>query len=179
MISWQRVRSASPRERRYRQALSLWITAGLAATLASAVIQPRPFLVYNPSPSVPIGFYRIDPPGNPKRGDLVLARLPDDMRKLADQRRYVPATVPVLKVVAALTGDEVCAETDRVLINGQEVGIRKPFDRKGRPMPWWTGCIRLQTQEVFLLNRTSPDSFDSRYFGVTARASIIGKAFPL
>jgi conjugative transfer signal peptidase TraF len=179
MISWQRARPASPRERRYRQALSLWITAGLAAILVSAVIQPRPLLVYNPSPSVRVGFYRIDAPGNPRRGGLVLARLPDDMRKLADQRRYVPATVPVLKVVAALSGDEVCAETGRIRINGQEVGIRQRLDRNGRPMPWWTGCVRLQSNEVFLLNGMSPHSFDGRYFGITDRASIIGKAFPL
>ena len=179
MILWQLARPASRRERRQQSALTLLVTSAVAALVLPAVMQPRPLLVYNPSPSVPVGFYRIEALKDPKRGDLVLARLPDDMRELADQRRYVPATVPVLKTVAALGGDEVCANIDRVLINGREVGTRKLKDRTGRPMPWWTGCRRLLAAEVFLLNGPSPASFDSRYFGVTDRASIIGKAFPL
>lgn len=179
MILWQRTRPVSPRERRLQWTVSLMVKAALAALLLPVITPPRPVLVYNPSPSVPIGFYRIEAPNGSKRGDLVLARLPDDMRQLADHRRYIPATVPVLKTVAALSGDEVCANIDRVVINGREVGTRRRIDRIGRAMPWWTGCRRLRADEVFLLNGPSPNSFDGRYFGVTDRASIIGKAHPL
>lgn len=179
MILWQRARPLTPCERRRRLALGLLMKAAISAVLLSAVIQPRPVLVYNPSPSVPIGFYRIDAPVDLKRGDLVLAQLPGAMRRLANQRRYVPATVPVLKAVAAVPGDEVCANADRIEINGGLIGIRKRFDHAGRLMPRWEGCRRLAPDELFLFNASSAHSFDGRYFGVLKRSAIIGKARPL
>jgi conjugative transfer signal peptidase TraF len=179
MILWQPARPDTPHERRYKFGLSLLMKGGVGAILLSAVLHPRPILVYNPSPSVPVGFYTVSPPVDVKRNDLVLVTLPATMRRLADQRGYVPATVPVLKVVAARDGDEVCADLETIRINGRSVGTRLRFDHLGRAMPGWQGCRRLRSDEVFLFNETSPNSFDGRYFGVTKRKAIIGRAQPL
>lgn len=179
MIRWQPTRADTASARRRRLLLSLMIKAGIAAILVSAFIHPRPVLVYNPSPSVPIGFYLLAAPEALVRGDLVLAPLPDPIHTWADKRGYVPATVPVLKQVAALAGDEVCATGPTVRINGQTVATRLRSDRAGRGLPWWEGCRRLTSGEVFLFNAASHQSFDGRYFGVTKRTAIIGKAHRL
>ena len=42
-------------------------------------------------------------------------------------------------------------------------------------MPRWTGCRRLSGGEYFLL-MDSPLSFDGRYFGVTQRKDLVGRA---
>ncbi len=49
------------------------------------------------------------------------------------------------------------------------------FDRRGRPLPNWTGCRTLAEDEVFLLMEGVPDSFDGRYFGPVPMTAIIGK----
>jgi conjugative transfer signal peptidase TraF len=174
MILWQ----PAPLRRR-RLVIGLTMKAGLAAIALSAGLHPRPWLVYNASASVPIGFYRIDAPISLKTGDLVLANLPPDMRGLANDRRYLPASVPVLKSIAAVSGDEVCATGHRIVINGREVAERLSRDRANREMPWWEGCRRLQANDLFLLNATSVHSFDGRYTGVVSVSEVIGKARPL
>ncbi|HEY0106773.1 MAG TPA: S26 family signal peptidase [Rhizomicrobium sp.] len=54
-----------------------------------------------------------------------------------------------------------------------------PRDHKLRPLPAWSGCRRLGSNDLFLLMGHIPDSFDGRYFGVTPRTSLIGKLVPL
>jgi conjugative transfer signal peptidase TraF len=148
----------------------------LLATSASLVSTPR--LVWNASASAPIGFYwRVT--RAPSRGDLVLARAPLWARNLAAQRRYLPLNVPIVKRVAAVAGDVVCASGDALFIDGRLVAHRPTSDRMGRPLPQWEGCEILSAGEFFLLMAEAPDSFDGRYFGVTERRNIIGRLVPL
>ncbi len=137
---------------------------------------PYPWLVYNPSESVPVGFYWITPTESPKIGDLVLMQTPASVAGLADQRRYLPRHVPMLKYVAALSGDRVCAWADVISINGKPVAKRLARDHLGRAMPWWNGCKTLGTDDMFVLNPLAPLSFDGRYFGVVSTRLILGKA---
>ena len=141
---------------------------------------PRPpvFLAYNPTESAPVGFYTVQPSAGVRVGDQVLSGLPRQTAELADRRRYVPATTPVLKTVAAGTGAVVCRLGAVVTINGRAVVQARTRDHAGRPLPVWSGCRRLGVGEVFLLGRR-PDSFDGRYFGPTERALILGTARPL
>ncbi|BEV12075.1 S26 family signal peptidase [Asticcacaulis sp. DW145] len=167
-----------------RSSRSRWRVTGLS--VAALVVlglstqrQTPPWLIYNASPSVPIGLYFVAPVRELEMGDLVVARLPQAARELADVRRYVPATVPVLKHVAAIGGDAVCAMDADIRINGKQVATRRERDRLNRPLPWWRSCRRLRSDEVFLLNPSAPDSFDSRYFGPVSLDHVIGKARPL
>jgi type IV secretory pathway protease TraF len=59
------------------------------------------------------------------------------------------------------------------------VAHRLGVDRKGRPLPAWTGCRTVFGDQVFLLNDSAPDSFDGRYFGPTDRRGIVGRLVPL
>ena len=109
----------------------------------------------------------------------MLAELPDAARRLAAERGYLPAGVPLVKRVAALAGDMVCGAGAAIRINGRQVAERLSADLRGRPLPAWEGCRLLHGGEVFLLMEGVPDSFDGRYFGPVETTAIIGRLVPL
>ncbi|CDX12619.1 Peptidase S26, conserved region [Mesorhizobium plurifarium] len=151
---------------------------GLGLIGFSAFAKPSPWLVWNASASAPVGLYRVVA-GNPARGDLVLARAPDFVADLAAQRGYLPRNVPLVKHVAALPREHVCAFNEAIIIGGKIVARRLATDSQGRTLPWWNDCRALSGNEVFLLNGGAPRSFDSRYFGPVPTQNIIGRLVPL
>jgi conjugative transfer signal peptidase TraF len=144
-----------------------------------AVGRPAPLLIYNASASARIGFYRVLPAAPPRRGDLVLVHPPEAARRLATDRGYLPAGVPLVKRVAALSGDTVCAAMQAISINGAAVATRLSADAAARPLPAWSGCHLLGPGELFLLMADVPDSFDSRYFGPVSIGAVVGRLAPL
>jgi len=161
------------------------MAAGLAALFAPGLLravspQPAavPRLVYNATDSVPRGFYVIaaQPPGV---GDLILTRLPASAARLAAERGYLPAGVPLIKPIAASYGDHVCVRDGKVRINGHVVARTLAADSKDRPLAAWSGCRLLAEGEWFLLSTDNPASFDSRYFGPIPRIAAYGLAVPL
>lgn len=152
------------------------LTAAVIGAVAATLIAPvRPRLVWNGSASAPPGLYLVGDPGDVRRGDMVIAWLPSAHRKFAARRHYLPANVPLVKRVAAVSGDRVCARDRTITVNGRRVATGRERDGQGRPMPGWAGCVTLGEGALFLL-MNAPDSFDGRYFGATARMQVIGKA---
>ena len=90
---------------------------------------------------------------------------PDSVRQLADERRYLPVNVALIKRILGAKGDIVCAVGDVIFINDRLVVNRLMSDRLGRTLPRWSGCHLLDTDEAFLLMEDVSGSFDSRYFG--------------
>jgi type IV secretory pathway protease TraF len=80
--------------------------------------------------------------------------------------------------VAAGAGDVVCRHGALITINGRAVAQARLTDTAGRPLPAWSGCIRLADTQVFVL-AVDPDSFDSRYFGPVDGANVLGTASPV
>lgn len=152
---------------------------GIAALGSTEIAHPMPRLVWNATPSAPVGLYRVEPAIALLRGDFVLAWPPDAARRLAAVRGYLPANVPLVKRVAALAGDTVCRAQARVTINGITVATALRADSHGRSLPHWRGCRTLRLNRVLLLMPSVVDSFDSRYFGPIATSAIIGKLVPL
>ena len=148
---------------------------GASALSAASLISGHPRVIYNASASVPLGFYVVTPDKALRRGDLVLVHTPAQVRDLADRRHYLPRTVPMLKHVAALNGDVVCASGTMIFINGNWRAERESLDHLGRELPTWQGCRTLGAKDLFLLNPDVRDSFDGRYFGVVDRGLGIGK----
>lgn len=148
---------------------------GLTATI---VFPPRPILVWNASASAPIGLYRISPVHRARAGDMVIARPPGRYRSFAARRHYLPANVPLVKRIAAASGDIVCASGHEIIVNERRVAERRPRDGKGRLMPWWSGCVTLRPGSLFLL-MDDPASFDGRYFGPTEPRDVLGQARPI
>ncbi|MCL4777300.1 MAG: S26 family signal peptidase [Gammaproteobacteria bacterium] len=173
-----------PRSRlRARLVLTGLSACGLAALAWASFVQPDARVIYNPSDSVPVGWYRVDPPRH--RADLlpvdsiVLTRLPHGAAELAAQRGYLPAHVPLLKRVGAVAPQQVCVVGRNVRIDGVPAADALPADRWGRPLPSWQECRQLRSGELFLLSVTNPASFDSRYFGPIAASDVIGVAHPV
>jgi len=162
---------------RPRQILAL-TAFGLGLIGLASLGRPAPWLVWNASASAPIGLYRVLS-GEAERGDMVLVRTPESIRRLAAERGYLPLNVPLVKRVVALGGDTICAIGNAIFVAGRPVATRLDDDRMGRPLPRWNGCRRLGDGEVFLLMEGVPDSFDGRYFGPVPVAAIIGRLAPL
>ena len=149
--------------------------SGCTLVLGSILLPPRPLLIWNASASAPVGLYLVSAPTKIEPGDMVAADLAQPYATFADQRHYLPHGVPLIKRVAAIEHDIVCADADGVWVNGRWLVGRKMTDAVGRPMPSWTGCQYLGEGDVFLLMEEHVDSFDGRYSGVTAPQNIIGK----
>ena len=178
----------SPRARlRARLVLAGLSACGLAALAWASFVHPLPRLTYNPSDSVAVGWYRVDPLDHrtsspPRRlevGSIVLVPLPAEAAALAAQRGYLPTRIPLLKRVGAVAPQEVCIADGSVRINGVPSAAVLPADRWGRPLPSWEQCRHLRPGELFLLSVTNPASFDSRYFGPIAASTVIGTAQPI
>ena len=166
---------AGRRRRRRRLLIAALISSTAGPLAASALWRPPILLVWNASASAPIGFYRLRGDAPVRRRDMVIAWTPEPARSLAARRHYLPANVPLVKRVAAVAGDRVCALGKLISINGKAVAIRRKSDAAGRPMPWLSGCRVLRHDEYFLL-MDNPLSFDGRYFGVTRRQELVGRA---
>lgn len=146
--------------------------AVMALTLlaSAAGLTPTLFLV-NESSSMPRGLYLRALGHRPTLGDVVAAR-PGPAAKVYLKSLGAPDDARLLKRVAALAGDVVCADGDEVRLPSRAVtALRR--DRRGRPLPRWTGCLVLASGQAFLLG-DSETSFDGRYFGPAALADIDG-----
>lgn len=128
-------------------------------------------VLYNPSSSMPRGFYlRIS--GAVGKGDIVTVRALAVAPHAAHDRRFTDESDRFLKYVAAADGDSVCVRSDALSVNGAIAAFR---DARGveTAVEAWTGC-RILHGEVLLLGR-SADSFDGRYWGPTRIEDIEGR----
>jgi conjugative transfer signal peptidase TraF len=165
--------------RLHRSGVVLLAGLGISALAWPVLHVSAPRIVYNPSDSVPRGWYRIDPPNALHVDDIVLARLPAEAAALAARRGYLPRRIPLLKRIGAMAPQHVCVEDHIVRIDGTPVAIARTSDGHGRALPVWRQCRSLSEGELFLLSGTNPASFDSRYFGPISVSGVIGDAQPL
>jgi len=153
---------------------SEFILSAALVTLAVAwiVFPARDQLLYNHTPSVPVGLY-LRSNGAIERGAFVTVRAVDVAPDQAALRNYDGPRNRFIKRVSASAGDEVCAEGDTLIINGQPRARRLSADRTGRTLPWWNECRVLSSEEILLLGDTE-DSFDGRYWGPIDRSLVEG-----
>ena len=96
----------------------LGLAVGVGLVLASVFPDRPPLLIWNASPSQPIGLYRMLP-GAAHVSDRVLVRLPPHLANLAARRGYLAPSAYLLKPVAAVSGDRVCRLGTRISVNGR------------------------------------------------------------
>ncbi|ALR20937.1 S26 family signal peptidase [Sphingobium baderi] len=161
-----------------------WKTLSAAAVAVSFIaismwIDPPPRLIWNASPSVPIGFYQVRIGYPVSRGDLAVVMPPPDMARFLDKGGYLPLGLPLLKRVAALPGQTVCRTGDMISIDGDAVALARNTDRLGRILPVWSGCRTLAADQLFFLNADREDSLDGRYFGPLPATTVTGRATPM
>ncbi|MGL4261893.1 MULTISPECIES: S26 family signal peptidase [unclassified Afipia] len=152
---------------------------GIGAIGASAPDR-TPHYIWNLTPSIPRGLYRLDPDADVTVTTLVAVRLPEPLATALDLNGYLPLGVPLLKRVVALPGQEVCRAN--VTITVDAVALPSPSrlrDSRNRPLPSWQGCHCVGDDEIFLMNWDSDDSLDGRYFSVLPRSAVIARAVPV
>ncbi len=156
--------------------LAVSITALCAGVSLQTIMPPKKRYIYNPTPSAPIGWYKIVANDNVKVGDFVAAYVPASAIELAVARHYLPSNIPLLKSVWAVGGTEVCFENGQVSVPNYPVLTRLRQDNLGREMPFLLGCFVLKPNEVFLVSSKIGTSFDSRYFGPVPLENVLGTA---
>ncbi|WP_371932971.1 S26 family signal peptidase [Bradyrhizobium sp. CCGUVB23] len=161
-----------------RLSIMLAICGSAALALCSDREAP-PSYIWNASDSVPIGFYRLQPARQLTVTELVAVRPPEPLASFLDLNGYLPTGVPMLKRVLALPGQTVCRTGLAISVDNIEMGLARERDARGRPLPVWLGCHLIASDEVFLMNWQSADSFDGRYFGPIPASAVIGQALPV
>ena len=81
-------------------------SAGIIASLMSSAAEV-PILVYNATGSAPLGFYYLER-RLPTRGELAVVRPPPAVELSILAHGVLPASVPLLKQIAATGGDGIC-----------------------------------------------------------------------
>lgn len=166
---------------RIRANAAILAAMSTAAILTMVALIPHtPLIIYNGSGSAPLGFYRVEN-RLPVRGEIAVIQPPPLIELMIVARDILPPSVPLVKQIAAIGGDEVCRSKgpdSAISINGKVVAETFEKDHNGRPLPSWEGCMRLIDGEFFLL-QPHPYSFDSRYFGPVLRCDVLGVARPL
>jgi conjugative transfer signal peptidase TraF len=135
-------------------------------------------LLYNPSPSAPLGWYwRTAPPRTLRHGLLVLIAPPTSVQQEVALIAPAVAGYPWIKPIVALPGDRVCLEPEAVTINDVVVGPRPLLDRYPQ-LPRRMGCAIVPPGGYVAIS-PSPRAFDSRYVGVLPQRTILGRLHPV
>lgn len=158
--------------------LTLTITVlGVLLSGFSVMCKPTERLIWNRTPSAPIGLYwRSDDPFT--HGRWVIVSGQSGEARWAHARGFVGADWPLLKQIKGVPGDKICRSGAEVSVNNVVIARAMDTDSSGRKLPLWTGCHVLQSDEYFLLT-SHPRSLDGRYFGVTKMEDLDGVAVPL
>ena len=157
-----------------KASIALVITLAVVGTTSQILRPPTPRLLYNPSESAPVGWYRVQSNFPIQRGDQVAAYGPEWARHLADKRGYLPYDYPLIKTVWAVAGEEVCYNDKSVSVPKRPDIPVLGQDVLGRDMPQQSGCLVLKTGEYLLMSPDVLIGFDSRYFGAVEKENIIG-----
>ena len=157
--------------RRRTRAPLVGLTAAVLLAGGSAALPRVPLLLYNRTPSMPIGLY-VRNDGVPGRGDVIAFRLPRSAWGYA-QARGEPTDIVLLKHVLAAGGDHVSTLSGRLTINGADIGPIPAIDSAGRGLPQWRADRVLAADEL-LAGSTLPRSFDGRFFGPIRLADVLG-----
>ena len=144
----------------------------------------------NATASMPRGLWQVRTASAPlRRGEFVTVCLPDTAPiREAAARGYLPAGIcadghaPLVKPVAAVTGDQVTVAPSGIAVDGRLIAHTAQLvrDSAGRPLrPVAPGVYPVVSGQVWLLSGHDPRSFDSRYFGPVPTANVQGVARPL
>ena len=143
-------------------------------TLAALWVAPRligeVFLI-NVTPSIPTGLYVRDFGAAITRDAIVAVDQPQAAQQILAPLGY-PTSAALIKEVAGLSGDAVCADDQAVTIAGH--AFPAPVaSLLTQGILAWTECRALRSDELFLLGAGAA-SFDSRSFGPVTTSSVRG-----
>lgn len=147
----------------YMVCLLVLVLGGMEIGLFSP---PRYYV--NLSASMPPGVYRVVSNHNPTYGDIVLYPPPKEALDFG----YVKKGMQLMKPIAALPGDQVCAEGSSLLVNQTKIGMLAQYDRKQNRLHPLKGCRIIGSQQLFTASTYHKYSYDGRYHGPLYRSDI-------
>ena len=155
----------------------LWLGGAISALAALAFASggaSQDVVLFNHSPSVPVGFYIRDS-ADLAPGTFVTVRARDVAPVEAAAHRYDDEGDRFIKRLAAIAGQEVCSDGRVLSVDGAAAAIVQ----NGAAAPrGWIGCRTLGASEILLLG-DSADSFDGRYWGPISADLVEGVWRPL
>lgn len=139
----------------------------------------------NLTSSLPLGIYDVTDEAEVK-GLVVAICLPEPLASESLKLGYTEPgscpskTKPLLKIVAASSGDHVSTSPTGIAVNGTPLASSAPLkvDRRGRPLPPPWPSTTLPPRTIWLY-APHPQSWDSRYFGPLPLSSIDVRMRPL
>ena len=134
----------------------------LAALVVLAITAKVSGMALNFTASMPDVIYRV---GHGEKGNIAVLCAPIPHTSIG-HGPCPDGSMPLLKRVVAVEGDEVRVTDYGVEVNGKTVPNSKPFDlaSNGRALPHLRGIFFLRSGETWVAGE-HPNSFDSRYFG--------------
>ena len=132
--------------------------------------------IINNSSSMQVGIYKMIPIKEEiKKGDIIITKIPENIKKLVYTRGYVlPRVDTLLKRVAGTSVDIIEKKEDGLYINKKYIKKISKLDRLGRPLPIINNYT-IKENEYFLLG-DDEKSFDSTYFGAVNKNLFKSKA---
>lgn len=153
----------------------LWLgSAALALAVLALSGAQQDVVLFNHSPSVPVGFY-IRESSDLASGMFVTVRARDVAPIEAAAHQYDDEGDRFIKRLAAVAGQHVCSDGRMLRVDGVQAATVQ--NRVGAPQGW-VGCRTLSSSEILLLG-DSADSFDGRYWGPIDEDLIEGAWRPL
>jgi conjugative transfer signal peptidase TraF len=163
------------RRRPFRALVALLAAWALVSCLAAVVAS---HLIWNRTPSMPLGLYWLTRTASCQRSDLVAFPVPASVRRLVHDRHYLPDGHMLVKPVVALPGDSVCTRDGFLAVNEQPIGAVLREDTAGRALPRYDVCGSVPPGQLYVASR-NPRSFDSRTFGPVDLETVHGTVTPL
>lgn len=157
-----------------RSAVLAVAAAFVAGLIVTETIRPDPRLIWNRTPSAPIGLYWIEDRLPLLNGWALLSGKSPGGRWIA-AHGFLADDWPIIKRVRGVAGDEICRSDREIYVNGVLIARALEQGNPAIKLPVWSGCRMLRRGEFFLLN-DHPHSLDGRYFGVTRTEEIDGTA---
>lgn len=155
----------------------LWLGGAVLALAALVFVSgaaSQDVVLFNHSPSVPVGFY-VRESGVAERGMFVTVRARDVAPTEAAAHDYDGEGDRFIKRLVAIAGQDVCSDGHVLSVDGVEVAVVQ--SSAGSPQGW-VGCRTLASSEILLLG-DSADSFDGRYWGPISASLVEGVWRPL
>ncbi len=154
----------------------IYSIAGFALVLISYtfLFPGLPLVIWNKTDSAPKGLY-LWTSSTVSKSDWAILKGNSATAKWIAGHGYIGPDWPIIKRVAAIQGDKVCRKGLRISLNGVAIAQALETDFYGAPLPSWSGCVRLDETQVFLIN-DHPHSLDGRYFGTESIRDLSGSA---
>lgn len=167
-------------------ALTKRLGIAVLGILVMAVMMPALVgLRLNNSPSLPVGIYMVTAD---RTATLIEFCPAEPYASLARARGYrdegicADGGAPLMKPIAARSGDHIEVSVDGIAVNGNILpnSAALAVDTKGRTLEHWPfGIYVVESGMVWVISPHNRRSFDSRYFGPISTASIRDRLRPL